>query len=326
MQIHSDILRILNETVLPNIVRIHDMDTPWPAELWIDGECKHKEGTVMFNVDSGRYLTAEYFGYDNAESMSLGIFAFSTSEELNAKLVMSAMETEIPIWSINQSRKAQTIYSGISMPVIAAYECHIQGWIGGSAGTEISRANITLVNMPDLRLPRATLPADDEDRGLFVLRGRTSRKATMKLEAEGWNIELTKADSNPQNEVGEVHHVSLRREDYSRFTLSDELDGNAIVDVLHKFLSFQCGNWIGIPTIVCAPANRDSWVTERAWVGRLGSTIKHSENEMTASEWTGCLNSSASFGISTTMRRVENTSTIPYTTLSNQRASSGMAQ
>ena len=287
MQIHPDILRILNETILPNVVRIHDMDTPWPAELWIDGECKHKEGTVMFNVNSGRFLTAEYFGYDNAEYMSLDILAdiFSTSNNLDAKLVMSATEVEIPIWNINQSRKARTIYSGISMPVITAYECHIQGWIGGSASTEMPRANITLVNMPDIRLPRATLPADDEDRGLFVLRGRTARKATMKLEAGGWNIELTKADSIPQAQVGEVYYASLRREDYSRFFLSDELDDNAIVDALHKFLSFQCGNWIGIPTIVCAPASRDGWVIERAWAGRLVSTIERSENVWIASEW-----------------------------------------
>ena len=271
MGIHTGILQVLNETVLPNVVRIHNMDTPWPAELWIGGECKHKEGTVMFNVDSGRYLTAEYFGYDNIEYMPLGILThmFDTSERLNARLVMSTTELEIPIWRISQSRKARTIYSGISMPEIMAYECRIQGWIGGAADTEMPSANITLLNMPDLRLFQSTLPADDEDHGSFVLRGSTTRKATMKLEAGGWNIELTKVDSNRQNEAGEVYRASLRRVDGSQFTLLDDLDQDAIVNVLHKFLSFQCGNWIGIPTIICAPANQNNWAIERAWVGRL---------------------------------------------------------
>ena len=243
----------------------------------------------MFNVDGGRYLTAEYFGYDNIEYMPLGILThmFDTSERLNARLVMSTTEVEIPIWRISQSRKARTIYSGISMPEIMAYECRIQGWIGGVADTEMPSANITLLNMPDLRLFQSTLPADDEDHGSFVLRGSTTRKATMKLEAGGWNIELTKVDSNRQNEAGEVYRASLRRVDGSQFTLLDDLDQDAIVNVLHKFLSFQCGNWIGIPTIICAPANQNNWAIERAWVGRLVSTIELSENEETASEWTG---------------------------------------
>ena len=65
MATHPDILSVLNTQILPYVVRIQDMDTPWPAQLWVDDECVHQEGVAMFNVGDLGYLTAEYFAYDN---------------------------------------------------------------------------------------------------------------------------------------------------------------------------------------------------------------------------------------------------------------------
>ena len=65
MATHPDTLSVLNTQILPYVVRIQDMDTPWPTQLWVDGECVHQEGVAMFNVGDLGYLTAEYFAYDN---------------------------------------------------------------------------------------------------------------------------------------------------------------------------------------------------------------------------------------------------------------------
>ena len=37
MGIHQDILEIVNKRILPEVVRVHQMDVPYPAELWVNG-------------------------------------------------------------------------------------------------------------------------------------------------------------------------------------------------------------------------------------------------------------------------------------------------
>ena len=64
MQVHPDILETLTKRFLPYLIRIQDMDTPWPAQLWINDECVHREGVAMFNIGDRGYLTAEYFAHD----------------------------------------------------------------------------------------------------------------------------------------------------------------------------------------------------------------------------------------------------------------------
>ena len=66
MDIHRDVSDIVNDLVLRDVVQIHGMDIPYPAELWVGGKSEHKHGTTMFNIGDRRFLTAEYFGYDSA--------------------------------------------------------------------------------------------------------------------------------------------------------------------------------------------------------------------------------------------------------------------
>ena len=60
---------------------------------------------------------------------------------------------------------------------------------------------------------------------------------------------------------------------------------DSILDVLYKFLSFQCGRWITISTIVCTPANPKDWVVERAWTGRLIPRGNQPGSGWTATDW-----------------------------------------
>lgn len=280
-QVHPDILQALNKNILPYVIGIHDMNTPLPAQLWVNGKCTHAEGVAMFNVGDHGFLTAEYFGYGDTDQPEL----FIEPDAGDARLVMKETQVSIPIWSIRSSYKARTMYSGVNMPSIKAYELDIQGWLGGSGDTQMPVANITLTNLPELHFPSSTLPAPDEDRDYFTMRGVTSRNAVLTLEAGDWKINLMESRANLGHQNERVYHAFLRKKDGMPFTLSEADMEDSILDALYKFLSFQCGRWITISTIVCAPANPKDWVVERAWTGRLMPWGNQPRSGWTATDW-----------------------------------------
>ena len=93
MRIHQDILEVVNKRVLPHIVRVHEVEVPYPAELWVDGNCEHQDGTAMFSIGKRGFLTAEYFAYDNTDRLLAETLGFRT---VNAKLVMKGTEGRSP--------------------------------------------------------------------------------------------------------------------------------------------------------------------------------------------------------------------------------------
>ena len=191
-QVHPDIIEALNHKILPHVFRIHDMDTPCPAQLWVNGKCEHSNGVAMFNIGDRGFLTAEYFGYDKAE---MPLMTAKPNPGLD-HLVMKDAKVEIPIWHVRPGNKARTRYSGVAMTRIQAYELDIRGWIGGSKDTNMPLASITLTGLPALRLPRSTQAVADEEHDSFTMRGLASRNAVMTLEAEDWDIKLTESRSN----------------------------------------------------------------------------------------------------------------------------------
>ena len=134
MQIHQDIRSILDNTVLPKVVRVHGMAVPYPAELAVgepgDGanHYRYRDGTAMFNVSVDGFLMAEYFAYDRWGFPGLGV----GDRGLASRLVMKDTGVEIPIWWLSESRKARTIHT-VPMPLVEAYECRMQGWLGAPA-------------------------------------------------------------------------------------------------------------------------------------------------------------------------------------------------
>ena len=251
MLIHQDILKIVNEQILPDVVQIHEMDVPYPAELWVDGICEHQDGTAMFSIGDDGSLIAEYFAYDNTNRMLCETIGL---QQVQTKLVMKATEVEIPVRWLSNSLKARTRHS-ILMPAVQGYKCAIRGWIGGSENTQMQSSTITLLNLPDLKLSKSQIRTPEESTPVeaVTMRGMETKKAVLALEAGDWKVRLTEGSTDWRQESDPLYYATLTKEDGSPFTLSDGDINYGIIDALYKFLSFQCGKWINIPTIVCNP-------------------------------------------------------------------------
>ena len=266
MDIHRDVSDIVNDLVLRDVVQIHGMDIPYPAELWVGGKCEHKHGTAMFNIGDRGFLTAEYFGYDNAwnplESLRM-VF-----NQIDAKLIMKDTRVEIPIWSLSRSPKARTWHS-VPMPEIAAYKCEIQGWLGDQ-NSETKSVSMTVDGLPDIHLGQMTTPIPEEDTAVenLKLRGLKRQTGLLKLEAGECHVELTASHTHDSKDSRPLHHINLSRQDGSPFNLPSNID-NTVLNALRRFLSFQCGRWVDIPTIVCNPMFS---TTEKPLVLREGET------------------------------------------------------
>lgn len=280
-RVHPDILASLSDRILPHVIGIQDFDTPCPAQLWLDDTCIHHEGVAMFNVGERGYLTAEYFGYDNAEFSHAGFML----PESRARLVLEDTNRIVPIWDVQPSRKAATKYSRLKLPLIKAYELDIHGWLGDPAESPVRSASISLTGLPDLNLPKSSWPAPEEDRDLFTMQGITSRNAVIRLEAGCWNIKLSEFRGIGTEEPSRSYHAFLTRTDRSPFNLSGSDSEDSILDALYRFLSFQFGKWVTVSSIVCAPEDRQDWVVRRAFAGRLVPPPTKPGNDWIASDW-----------------------------------------
>ena len=250
MEVHRDVLEIVNKTVLPNVIRVHGMDVPYPAELRVDGQREHADGTAMFSISDRGYLTAEYFAYDNLmdplERLGLGF------KRLDAKLIMKDAQVEVPIWDIRNSEKARTMYSH-PMPAVKAYRCEMQGWMGAPASL-MSSAHITNEGLPYIHLGSRTSRVPEEPKAVenLTLRGLITQTGSLRLEAGDWRIQLTASDTSDNEERWPLHHALLSRKDDLPFMLEEDIY-HGVINALRTFLSFQCRAWVHIPTIVCNP-------------------------------------------------------------------------
>ena len=251
MVIHSDVASTVNGRVLRDVIQIHGMEVPYPAELWVDGRVKYRNGTAMFSIGDGGYLTAEYFGYDGTggteplEWMGLGL------KRLDVKLIMKGTGVEIPVSWISSSPKARTWHS-VPMPPVTAYSCHIQGRLG-DGDSEMNSVSMTIAGLPDIHLGQRTTRIPEESTPVenLMLRGFKKQTGVLNLEAGEWHIELTGSYADDEGRWP-LHHLSLARADRSPFRLPHDID-NSIINALRRFLSFQCGRWVDVPTIVCNP-------------------------------------------------------------------------
>ena len=261
MQVHPDILKVLRQEILPYIIRIRDFDTPWPAEFWIDGCRQHQNGVVMFNINDRGFLHAEYFGYDALRSYRY------PPGMVDAKLIMADTQAEISTNYVSSNLKSSTVLGGFGMPYMESYSCEINGWLGGSNDTKMQAAHMTFLVLTNLHLPRSGSNVTPDDHGSIAFPGATAGKATLKLNAGDWNIQLTESDLNLVHETELLYHAILTRQDGDPFTLND----GHILDAFCDFLSFQVGKWITVPSILCEPVDSINWAVERARIGKLTS-------------------------------------------------------
>ena len=250
MDIHRDVVDVVNKVVLRDVVQIHGTEIPYPAELWVDGKCVHSDGTAMFSIGDGGLLTAEYFAYDNVLNSS--VTAGIVIQRLDVKLIMKDTRVEIPTWWISNSPKARTRHN-VPMPVVVAYKCEIQGRLG-NPDSEMKSVSMTIAGLPDIHLGQVTTFIPEEDTAVENLTRRGFKKqiGVLRLEAGEWNIELTASHADDATDAWRLHHINLSRKDGLPFVLGDDID-NGIINALLRFLAFQCGKWISAPTIVCNP-------------------------------------------------------------------------
>ena len=200
MRIHREVSDIVNSVVLRDIIQIHGMEIPYPAELWVDGDRRHEDGTAMLSIKDRGSLTAEYFGYDSGiplESLGMGL------EPLDAKLIMKDTKVEIPIWWISSSPKARTWHS-VLMPTVAAYDCEIRGRLG-DFHSEMNSVSMTIAGLPDIHLGQMTTRIPEETTGVehLTLRGFKRQTYQLNMEAGEWQIELNR--SHAADRVESVH-------------------------------------------------------------------------------------------------------------------------
>ena len=278
MQVHHIVLDHLHKSILPYVFQVQDMGIPYPAELWKGDTCESETGSVMFNIKDS-WLIAEYFAY-GVHRPYLWLTA-GHDDGTQWRIVLKDAQVEIPVKRIQVSPKGRTVYRGVAVPPEAC-ECTIQGWLGASE-SEMRSAIITITDLPDLNMPRASSPLTEETSGdgLTYLRQDTLTPV-LTLVAGDWEIDIMEFVSNPSEETGNLHTAELRKADSSPFTLSDK---EGIIVALRQFLSFQSGRWINTPTIVCHRTDPMDLVAKRAFLENLSSRSDKHRNQRTATDF-----------------------------------------
>ena len=282
LRISEHVLSAVNDWILPFVLRVHQTAVPYSAELWAGNERLHKDGVAMFDVGPTGHLVAEYFAYDNNDDW----WPESTPQE-DVTLILKAVELKIPIWWARPSHKARTRYNRMAMPAVHVYECIINGWIGSPDSTPIRSASLTLTGLPDLRLPRSRKPVHDKSTGAtgLVMQAAEVESAVVVMTCGDWQIKLSQGTEIREQLTPTVYFGVVEKKDGSTFTLEEKALENGIVDALLLFLSFQCGRWVEIPTIICHPPTLGNPLVERACLGRLDSIENDASGGSTASDW-----------------------------------------
>lgn len=249
MNVHPDVSDTIHNEILRDVLQVHGMEIPYPAELWIDGSLRHEHGTAMFSISDRGFLIAEYFGYDGIgtfPTLSIGL------ERSVATLIIKDTQVEIPIWQIQSSPKART-WHDVPMPSITAYECDIHGQLG-DINSEMNSASITVTGLPDIHLGHMTSAISPEGMGVegFTLRGFKKQSVNLSMGVEEWQVDLMDSHDNENTNNQHLYRITLNRKDRSPFRLEGGIS-HGIVNALRLFLSFQCERWVDMPTIVCNP-------------------------------------------------------------------------
>ena len=285
MNVHPAVSEIINNNVLRDVVRIHGMQIPYPAELWVKGQREHEQGTAMFSIGDSGYLRAEYFGYDNNPRERWWRRRTMRPEPFEAELVMKDTGIILPIWLLKPSPKTLT-WNSVAMSEVVGYDCEFLGRLGNSC-SEMQSVTMTISGMPNVHLGQVTTPVPDESTTVenIFLHGFKELKGGLKFEAREWRIGLWESYQVNQEGGRPLYFVNVSRMGGVPFVLGDDIN-TGIIGALRKFLSFQCARQIDIPTVICLPVIRENelFTIKSAWLGRLYSHEEPRGNPMTATE------------------------------------------
>ena len=117
----------------------------------------------------------------------------------------------------------------------------------------MNSVSMTVAGLPDIHLGQIATRVPDETTGVehFTLSGFKRQTYQLNMEAGEWQIGLNRSHTDDEG-CCPLYHIRLSRVDASPFHLPEDID-SSIINALTRFLSFQCGRWVHVPTIVCNP-------------------------------------------------------------------------
>ena len=268
--------------MLPYVIHVHGLDTPYQAELWIGGEPKHRDGVASLHLSEQGYLTVEYVAYDGSGmSDHLGLSLFG---ENSCKVMILGTDVEIPVYAIStSSTKARTLYMETAVPNIVVYEGRVTGWLG-NPGSELESVTMLMTDFPDVGMPSHAASVPDRPiNEVLTLRGKQTTNAVLTLNAGEWTVEFHQPDpvDDARSDLLSVANVS--KQDGTSFQI-DDTEHN-ILTALQIFLSFQGGAWVNTALIACHHRDGPSGIGELARLGRLSATGYAGNSYWTASDY-----------------------------------------
>ena len=278
-------LEVLCKTILPYVVGVHGLEIPYPAALIREGVPISESGSVVFRLDERGSFMAEYFAYDVHPWDVLYRFQTQSDEAIYVRL--DATGIELPVGSINSSRKTSTVYTDVNMPQVGACECIISGWIGDPSA-EMKSAVASLDGCSVLPLlsrgERSLRGAEEGVNGLPFPSYYDSRTSeVIQLTAGGWEVSLNSFSEDKRDSLNDEppYSVSIKRSEGSTFQLSEQTD---VLRLLRLLLSLSSERWVNYSTIFGQTPKARPVVANRAFVGRFASRGWSKKRKMSIKE------------------------------------------
>lgn len=220
--------------VLPHVLGVHDLDTPYPAKLNLsNGNLLHDNGVAMFTIDDGR-LVAEFFGYDS----KYGIVITVPDGLRGGKLVLTGCEVEIPIAYAYNNPKARSMYA-IPMPALDTYNLiPTSDWISRQEVSSLASIKMILNNLPDLHL------LEYSTRSLTEL---SIEKQRVNLQDDDWQVMLYQQPLQQNRETPTYEVLISRKDGLMPSPFGEGWEKSETLRMLlcvRYFLSFLTGRWI----------------------------------------------------------------------------------
>ena len=218
--------------VLPHVLGVHDLDTPYPAKLKLsNGNLLHDNGVAMFTIDDGR-LVAEFFGYDYKGTIMV------PDGLSGGKLILTNCAVEIPIAYAYNNPKARSMYA-IPMQALDTYNLiPTSDWISRQEVSSLASIKMILNNLPDLHLLESSTRSLTE----FSI-----EKQRVDLQDDDWQVVLYQQPLQQNRETPVYEVLISKKEGHMPSPFGEGWEESEALRMLlcvRYFLSFLTGRWI----------------------------------------------------------------------------------
>ena len=276
---------VLCKTILPYVVGVHGLEIPYPAALIREGVPISESGSVVFRPDERGSFIAEYFAYDVHPWDVWHRFQTQSDGSIYVRLGVTGIE--LPVGSINSSRKTSKVHNYVNMPQVGACECIISGWIDDPSA-EMKSAVASLDGCAILPLlsrgERSLRGAEQGENGLPFPSYYDSRTSeVIHLTVGGWEVSMHSFSEDKWDSLSNEppYSVSFMRSGGSTFQLSEQTD---VLRLLRLLLSLSSERWVNYSTIFGQTPKARPVVVNRAFVGRFASRRWSKKRKMSIEE------------------------------------------